>query len=98
MTLVQGLVLIGIVVAIICIPIQRRALNKIAFGRSMFITFTAIILGVLIVAIGSAEQSPASQIVGTLLILIGYAMLIFMAVKSLQRLRSHRNKHPENVG
>lgn len=92
MTFTQLMVLIGIIIVIICVPIQRRALNRIAFGRSMFITFAAIIMGIFVAAVGSGESSIVSIIIGLILVLIGYLMLVFMAVKSVQRMRMHPKK------
>jgi len=85
MTFTQFLVLLGIVIILICVPIQRKALNKIAFSRSMFITFTAIIMGILINVL---TMNLKGELVGSLLIALGFAMLIFMAVKSLQHMKS----------
>jgi uncharacterized membrane protein len=92
MTFTQFVVLIGIIVVLICIPIQRRALNKIAFGRSMFITFAAILMGIFIAVVGSGEHSIVSILVGWILVLLGYLMLVYMAVKSFQRLRRKARK------
>ncbi|QSO47743.1 hypothetical protein [Alicyclobacillus mengziensis] len=76
-----------LVASVICIPIQRRALNKIAFGRSLFITYTAILMGYIV---GVLATTVAADIMGIVLYVLGMAMLLFMAVKSLQRLREKR--------
>lgn len=73
---------VTLVASVICIPIQRRALNKIAFGRSLFITYTAILMGYIV---GVLATSIAADVMGIVLYLIGMIMLIFMAVKAWQR-------------
>lgn len=73
----------GVVVSIICIPIQRRAMNKIAFGRSMFITWTAIIFGFIIALLPGI---PAT-IIACCLFILGFGMMILMAIKSYQHLQ-----------
>ncbi|QSO50857.1 hypothetical protein JZ785_18450 [Alicyclobacillus curvatus] len=83
-----------LVASVVCIPIQRRALNKIAFGRSLFITYTAILMGYVI---GVLATSIAADIMGIALYLLGMAMLLFMAVKSLHRLREKREQRQESV-
>ena len=77
-----------IIASIICLPIQRKALNKIAFGRSVFITYTAILMGYII---GILATTIAANILGIVLYVLGVAMLIFMAVKSVQRLRARKH-------
>ena len=77
-----------VVASIICIPIQRKALNKIAFGRSLFITYTAILMGYIV---GVIATTIAADIMGVVLYLLGMLMLIFMAVKSVQRLRARKH-------
>ncbi|MCL6627393.1 MAG: hypothetical protein K6T68_12505 [Alicyclobacillus shizuokensis] len=68
----------------VCIPIQHRALNRIAFGRSMFITFALILFGLFLVVVATGL---AAVVLGALLMTLGYGFLIFIAVKSYQRLR-----------
>jgi ABC-type multidrug transport system fused ATPase/permease subunit len=69
---------------IVCIPIQHRALNRIAFGRSMFITFALILFGLFMVVVAT---NVAAVILGALLVVIGYGFMILVAVKSYQRLQ-----------
>ena len=83
-----------LVASVICIPIQRRALNKIAFGRSLFITYTAILMGYIV---GVLATTVAADIMGIVLYVLGMAMLLFMAVKSFQRLRETREQRQEGV-
>lgn len=83
-----------LVASVICIPIQRRALNKIAFGRSLFITYTAILMGYIV---GVLATTVAADIMGIVLYVLGMAMLLFMAVKSFQRLRGKREQRQEGV-
>lgn len=82
-----------IVLSILCIPVQRRALNKIAFGRSMFIAYTGIVMGYML---GVLSTSIATTVLAVVIFLLGIAMLMFMALKSIQRLRMTR-KHAERA-
>lgn len=77
-----------IILSLICIPIQRRAMNKIAFGRSMFITYTAIVMAYVV---GVLSRSIAADVIAILLLLLGLLMLIFMAVKSIQHIKSRKH-------
>lgn len=77
-----------IVSLIVFIPSQRRAMNKIAFGRSMFISAAAIVLG-LFVAI---RPGIGYAIVAIFLFLMGWGMIVFMGIKSYQHLRRVRNR------
>ncbi|QQE78970.1 hypothetical protein [Alicyclobacillus sp. SO9] len=74
------LVVLGFIVGI---PIQHRALNKIAFGRSMFITISAILMGLFI----GLYPSIAATIVSLVLILIGAGFMALMSLKSYQHLK-----------
>lgn len=71
---------IVIILSLVCIPIQRRAMNKIAFGRSMFITYTAIVMAYVV---GVLSRSIAADVIAILMLLLGLVMLVFMAVKSI---------------
>ena len=82
-----------LIASIICIPVQRRALNKIAFGRSLFITYTAILMGYIV---GVLATTIAADIMGIVLYLLGMVMLIFMAVKAWQRLRYQKQLNRTN--
>ncbi|MCL6455126.1 MAG: hypothetical protein K6T78_16090 [Alicyclobacillus sp.] len=73
-----------ICLSLVCIPIQHRALNRIAFGRSMFITYTAIVMAYLV---GVLSRSVPADIIAVLLLVLGLCMLVFMAAKSLQHMR-----------
>lgn len=75
--------LIALIVIVICIVYQRRALNKIAFGRSMFISWSAIVMGFLVGLLPTMEAA----IVSVVLLLLGFGMIVFMGVKSFQHLR-----------
>ncbi|WP_067934501.1 hypothetical protein [Alicyclobacillus kakegawensis] len=79
-----ALALLLVVCLAVCIPIQHRALNRIAFGRSMFITFALILFGLFLVAVATGL---AAVVLGAMLMALGYGFLIFIAVKSYQRLR-----------
>jgi hypothetical protein len=73
---------------IICIPIQFRVLNRIAFGRSMFISGMAILTGLFI----GLYPSVAATVVSLFLVLLGMVFMVFMSVKSVQHMRHVRNK------
>jgi len=90
MTLTQFFVLLGIIIIIVCIPIQRRALNKIAFGRSMFISFSALVMGVLVAVLRTTNTNIAYAIVSFALFIIGFGMLILMAIKSYQHMKTNK--------
>ena len=77
---------LAVLTIVVTVPIQYKALNKIAFGRSMFISFMSIIMGLIVAMM---PNIPAT-ILATVLFLLGFGMLIFMAVKSVQRMRSVR--------
>lgn len=90
MTITQFIVLLGIITIIVCVPIQRRALNKIAFGRSMFISFSAIVMGILVAVLRIGHNQIAYAIVSLCLFIIGFGMLILMAIKSVQHMKSNK--------
>ncbi|MCL6633427.1 MAG: hypothetical protein K6T63_12445 [Alicyclobacillus herbarius] len=73
----------------VCIPIQHRALNRIAFGRSVFITFALILFGLFMAVVATGL---AAVIIGALLVATGYGFLILVAVKSYQRLQFRRRQ------
>ncbi|MBX6353556.1 MAG: hypothetical protein IRZ10_09505 [Thermoflavifilum sp.] len=82
------LFVIAVVVAVACVIIQRRALNRIAFGRSMFISWMAILTGLIV----GMLPGIAATVVAVILLLLGYGFMVLMAVKSWQRLRSQRTR------
>jgi Ca2+/Na+ antiporter len=82
--LLSILVTVAIVITVASVVIQRRALNKIAFGRSMFISFSAIFFGLFV---GLLPTLPAA-IVSILFLLLGFGFLVFMAIKSAQHLKA----------
>lgn len=84
--ILEAMVWIAAVAGIVwCIVIQRRALNKIAFGRSMFISGMAVLTGLIV----GQLPSIAAGIISISLLVIGLGMLVLMAVKSLQHMRKH---------
>lgn len=86
MTAAQILQAVAWIVAIAgivwCIVIQRRALNKIAFGRSMFISGMAVLTGLIV----GQLPSVAAGIISICLFVIGLGMLVLMAIKSYQHM------------
>jgi Mg2+/Co2+ transporter CorB len=75
--------ILALLTIVVCVPIQRRAMNKIAFGRSVFISLTAIIFGFIIALLPWIEAT----IVAVALFILGYGMMILMAIKSIQHLQ-----------
>lgn len=75
--------LVAIAGIVWCIVIQKRALNKIAFGRSMFISGMAVLMGLIV----GMLPGLAASIIAICLFIIGLGMLVLMAIKSYQRLQ-----------
>lgn len=78
--------LLALLIIIVSVPIQYKALNRIAFGRSMFITFMALLMGMIVAML----PSVAATIVAMVLFLLGFGFMVLMDVKSLQRLRAEK--------
>jgi len=90
----RGLVFVlAIVVIVLCVWVQYQALNQIAFGRSMFISGMSLIMGLIVGQI----PSVAASVVSVALLVIGFGMLIFMGIKSAQRLRKVRRRKAANL-
>lgn len=87
MMVVHILQVIGWLIAVVgivwCIVIQRKALNKIAFGRSMFISGMAVLTGLIV----GQLPSLAAGIIAISLFVMGIGMLVLMAVKSYQHMQ-----------
>lgn len=77
---------VAVLIIIPCIWWQRRALNKIAFGRSMFISWSFIIFGWIVGLLPNA----AATIFSVILLLSGFAMIAFMGLRSRKHLQSRR--------
>jgi uncharacterized membrane protein len=80
------LFVIALAVAAVCVWLQYRALNRIAFGRSMFISGMSILTGLMV----GLLPTLSATVVAVALLVLGYGFLVFMAVKSFQRLRSQK--------
>lgn len=78
--------LLAVAIVVVSVPLQYKALNRIAFSRSMFISFMAILMGLIVAMLPSA----AATIVSMVLFLLGFGFMGLMAIKSLQRLRSEK--------
>lgn len=78
--------LLAVVIVVVSVPVQYKALNRIAFGRSMFISFTAILMGLIVAML----PSVAATIVAMVLFLLGFGFMALMALKSFQRLRADK--------
>lgn len=77
--------MIGIVVLITCVIIQRRALNRIAFGRSMFICGMSFLVSFLVIM---APLSIGAWVLFALFQLFGWVFLLFMTFRCVQRMRA----------
>lgn len=78
--------LLAVVIVVVSVPVQFKALNRIAFARSMFISFMAIFMGLIVAML----PSVAATIVAMVLFLLGFGFMALMAVKSFQRLRTEK--------
>lgn len=78
--------LLAVVIVVVSVPVQFKALNRIAFARSMFISFMAILMGLIVAML----PSVAATIVAMALFLLGFGFMALMAVKSFQRLRTEK--------
>ena len=77
----------AIAVLIACIVIQRRALNAIAFGRSMFISGMAFVCSFVV---SLTVPSAAVWIVFAFFQVLGWSFLLFMTYRSLRHMRERR--------
>lgn len=84
---------IAFIVLVICIMIQRRALNRIAFGRSMFISGMSFLVSFIVVL---APPNPAVWVLFVFFQLLGWVFLIFMTIRSLRRMRESVSRHTSN--
>lgn len=87
-TLWNVVFVVVVVGLIICVPIQFRALNRIAFGRSMFISGMSLLTGLFI----GLFPSIGATIVSLFLIVLGMGFLVLMSVKSVQHMRMVKEK------
>lgn len=74
---------VGLLVFIVSLIIQYFALNRIAFGRSMFITISMFFVGFMV------WMSPheVSRYIADFFFVAAWIFLIFMTVQSLVRVR-----------
>lgn len=82
----EVLFIIGVLIIIPCIWWQRRALHKMAFGRSMFISWSFIIFGWIV----GLLPSISATIFSVFLLLFGFLMIVYMGVRSRQHLQTRR--------
>lgn len=83
----------ALVALLVSIIIQRRALNRIAFSRSMFITGMVFLCSFL------ASLTAPNLAVWTVFVifqLFGWTFLLFMTVRSLRHMRERRQKSVSN--
>jgi hypothetical protein len=71
-----------------CVWMQWRAMHRIAFGRSMFISWTAVLMGFLV----GLLPTVSAAVVSILLLVTGCGMMAVLGVKSWQRLRRSRTQ------
>jgi uncharacterized membrane protein len=88
MTLKEVVGLFAIVIMVVCFVFQYRALNRIAFGRSVFISLSAIVMGLMV----GMLPTISATIVSIVLLLLGYGMIVFMGYKSYQHLQSAKRQ------
>lgn len=74
---------ISVIMIAVCVPLQYRALNRVAANRSIFISGMSILMGLIV----GMYPSIAATVISLLLILLGLAFILFMGVKSFQRLQ-----------
>ncbi|MCF8567807.1 hypothetical protein LLE49_24090 [Alicyclobacillus tolerans] len=77
-------VIVALLLIVIGVPLQYKALNRMAFGRSMFIFVTSVVMGLVV----GMQPSIAATVIAAALFIIGYGFLILMSIKSFQRLRA----------
>lgn len=79
---------VGLLVFIVSVIIQYFALNRIAFGRSIFITVAMFAVGSMI------WMSPyeVSKYLAGLFFVFGWAFLLFMTVQSIFHARQKKKK------
>ncbi|MCL6517930.1 hypothetical protein [Alicyclobacillus sp.] len=70
-----------------CIWMQRRAMHRTAFGRSMFISWTAVLMGFLV----GLLPTISAAVVSIVLLITGFGMMIVLGLKSWARLRKTRS-------
>ncbi|MDB5085072.1 MAG: hypothetical protein JWN30_1958 [Bacilli bacterium] len=75
--------LIGVLVFVICSIIQFLAMNRMAFGRSIFIAAMFLVMAV----IARLSTSSAAGVFVGILLVLGYAFLFLMTWKSIVRFR-----------
>ncbi len=77
------LTVIAVVMVAICVPLQYRALHRVAANRSIFISGMSILMGLIV----GMYPSIAATVVSLFLILLGLAFILLMGIKSYQRLQ-----------
>jgi hypothetical protein len=83
MTLKEVVGLLALVIMVVCFVLQYKALNRIAFGRSVFISLAAIFMGLMV----GMLPTISATIVSIVLLLLGFGMIVFMGYKSYQHLQ-----------
>lgn len=76
--------IVAIVAVIVCVVIQRRALNRIAFGRSMFISGMAFLCSFIV---AFTVPSAAVWVVFIFFQLLAWVFLVFMTIRSVRYMR-----------
>lgn len=87
MTLASWLWIVAIAVLLISVVIQYRALNRIAFSRSMFITGMAFVCSFVVTL---TVPSAAVWIVFSFFQIVAWGFLLLITLRSLARLRGRR--------
>ncbi|GMA50724.1 hypothetical protein GCM10025857_20810 [Alicyclobacillus contaminans] len=86
MTVQQGVGLLVLVLAAASIYAQWRAMHRTAFIRSMFISWSAVVMGWLV----GLLPTIAAAIVSIPLLLFGFGMMAVLGMKSWQVVRARR--------
>lgn len=83
--------ILGFVILVVSIAIQFRALQRIAFSRSMFLTGMAFLVSFLVAFL---VRSTLAWILFGLFQIIGWGFLFMMTFFSLRHLRRKKMHHP----
>ena len=87
--LVNVIWLIAIVLLILSVTIQYKALNRIAFGRSLFISGMAFLTSFVVTF--TRFSVAAVWFLFILFQALGWLFMLFMTYKSWTRLRNYRS-------
>ena len=81
---------IGFAILIVSIVVQFKALNRIAFSRSMFLTGMAFLVSFLIAFL---VRNAFAWVLFALFQIVGWGFLLMMSYFSIRHLRRRKGKH-----